>query len=128
MLSSHWQAACPCSLIREFTENPLESERAQAAVQRMNSIHSKYRISNQDYVYVLCLFMLEPTRWIDQFGYRTSHDHEKMVPPIGPCSDRLSFALLLCEHMQSIPCIQRLSLSFISLCIDMEPNAVCSPK
>ncbi|KAJ8324631.1 hypothetical protein QVD99_002653 [Batrachochytrium dendrobatidis] len=57
-------------LIREFCEHPLDNERSILAMRRMNHFHSKYHISNGDYLYVLCVFIIEPIRWINQFGFR----------------------------------------------------------
>ncbi|KAJ3124774.1 hypothetical protein HK098_000865 [Nowakowskiella sp. JEL0407] len=57
-------------LIREITENKLDSERAQKAIQRMNAIHNHYVISNEDYLYDLGIFMCSPVEMIEKFGYR----------------------------------------------------------
>jgi len=44
--------------------------RAMIALARVNWIHSKYSISNDDYLYTLSLFILEPIRWINRYGWR----------------------------------------------------------
>lgn len=64
-------------LIREFMEDPSVTWRADLAIRRMNALHEKYRISNEDYLYVLTVFAVEPFRWIDKFGYRLTHPVEK---------------------------------------------------
>ena len=59
-------------LIREFTENPFDSDRCNVAIQRMNYIHAQYggKISNEDMVYVLSVFVLEPIRWLKRWDWR----------------------------------------------------------
>lgn len=64
-------------LIREFIEHAPNSVRANFALRRLNALHGKYHISNADYIYVLCVFIVEPCDWIDAFGYRKCHDLEK---------------------------------------------------
>ncbi len=66
-------------IMREITENDIDSDRAIEALRRLNHLHSKYPISNDDYKYVLSIFIVEPSRWIDRFGYRTMHPKEKEV-------------------------------------------------
>ncbi|KAI8918936.1 hypothetical protein BC831DRAFT_406230 [Entophlyctis helioformis] len=63
-------------LVREFSERPLSSERAQTAIRRMNHLHSKYKISNEDYLYVLAVFIVEPVHWVRKYGYRKMHPNE----------------------------------------------------
>ncbi|CAG8720245.1 10180_t:CDS:2, partial [Dentiscutata erythropus] len=57
-------------IIREFCENPLDSERAETAIKRMNFIHKFYPIENKDMLYTLSLFICEPPKWINEFGWR----------------------------------------------------------
>lgn len=64
-------------LIREFMEHEPAAPRAKAAIDRMNYIHSKYRISNEDYLYVLSVFIVEPIRWVERYGFRYPHDKER---------------------------------------------------
>lgn len=69
-------------LVSEFLEScPLDSSRARLAIRRMNAIHSKYkiRISNEDYVYVLCVFACQAIMWIDMWGWRAVHPNEKVA-------------------------------------------------
>lgn len=63
-------------IIREFCENPLDSDRAKTAIKRMNFIHKFYPIENQEMVYTLSLFICEPPRWINEFGWRKLMDIE----------------------------------------------------
>jgi hypothetical protein len=65
-------------LLREVYENDVdEVERAMRAVRRMNFIHSKYKISNGDYLYTLSVFVCEPIRWIDRFEWRKLTQRER---------------------------------------------------
>ena len=58
-------------LILEFCMNPPSSERSKQAVARMNHLHPRYlkagKISNDDMLYTLSLFALEPVRWVNRY-------------------------------------------------------------
>ncbi|PPQ75159.1 hypothetical protein CVT24_007487 [Panaeolus cyanescens] len=54
-----------------------EDPRANIAIARTNWLHSKYKISNDDYLYSLCLYILEPARWAEQVGWRALSPLEK---------------------------------------------------
>ncbi|KIJ98542.1 hypothetical protein K443DRAFT_680660 [Laccaria amethystina LaAM-08-1] len=75
ILIATW-VACPISgfLDPNFksSENgpPADDPRAMIALARVNWLHSRYRISNDDFVYTLCLFALEPSRWAKRYGWR----------------------------------------------------------
>ncbi|KAF1936556.1 hypothetical protein EJ02DRAFT_438460 [Clathrospora elynae] len=62
-------------LIVEFLSNSPTSERANSAIARMNYLHSRYqkagKISNDDLLYTLSLFVLEVERWIRMYEWRT---------------------------------------------------------
>lgn len=45
-------------------------ERREASINRLNELHGKYPISNDDYLYTLVLFVTEPIRWINQWEWR----------------------------------------------------------
>ena len=57
-------------LMSEISENGQDSERGQAAIKRMNEMHGRYRISNNDMLYVLSTFVVEPVKWLKRFGKR----------------------------------------------------------
>ncbi|KAL3800112.1 hypothetical protein ACHAW5_002793 [Stephanodiscus triporus] len=63
-------------IICHMIEDPLDSPLAQLAVRRLNELHGKYAISNEDYLYVLTLFIVEPARWIERCGFRPLHRNE----------------------------------------------------
>ncbi|EAS31447.3 uncharacterized protein CIMG_06926 [Coccidioides immitis RS] len=68
-------------LIAEFVGNPPSSSRSREGIARMNYIHSVYRksgkILDDDMLYTLSLFALEPARWIDRHEWRKLTDLEK---------------------------------------------------
>ena len=57
-------------LISTFAEHGHSTPTGRAAIRRMNQIHSRFAISNDDFVYVLSTMVLEPFRWIERFGWR----------------------------------------------------------
>ena len=57
-------------LLSEIAENGQDSENGRLALARMNEMHSRYRISNDDMLYVLSTFVVEPVRWLERFGKR----------------------------------------------------------
>ncbi|OMP88134.1 hypothetical protein BK809_0002891 [Diplodia seriata] len=65
-------------LIQDFIANAPESERANGAIARMNYLHSLYgkKISNDDLLYTLALFALEPKSWINRYEWRKLTDLE----------------------------------------------------
>lgn len=52
-----------------------EGSREQA-LDHLNQIHWRYRISNEDYLYTLATFVVMPVRWINEFGWRELHPNE----------------------------------------------------
>ncbi|CAE6466359.1 unnamed protein product [Rhizoctonia solani] len=45
--------------------------RGAIAVARTNWLHSKYTISNDEYLYTLSLFILEPAKWVEKYEWRS---------------------------------------------------------
>jgi hypothetical protein len=68
-------------LLSEIAENGQDSEDGQLALTRINDMHGRYRISNDDMLYVLSTFVTEPKHWLDRFGRRplTTHEIEATV-------------------------------------------------
>ena len=63
-------------LILEFCLNPPSSSRSIDAVARMNYLHSRYKIANDDMLYTLSVFALEPVRWVNTYEWRRFTDLE----------------------------------------------------
>lgn len=55
-------------LIASISEKGYESEFGRIAIERMNHWHGKYKIQNEDFLYVLSVFVFEPIRWVDRYG------------------------------------------------------------
>ena len=68
-------------LLLEFCLNKPSSDRANQAIARMNYLHSHYvqagKISNEDMLYTLSVFALEPIRWVDRYEWRQFSDLER---------------------------------------------------
>jgi len=45
----------------------------------MNQMHRRYGIAGDDMLYVLSTFVVTPLRWIDAFGWRPLHPHERLA-------------------------------------------------
>jgi hypothetical protein len=54
----------------ELIEHGLDHERGKEVVRRLNQMHRRWDIDNEDYVYVLAAFVVAPTRFIDENGWR----------------------------------------------------------
>lgn len=63
-------------LTQEFLLNHVDSSRGSVALRRLNFIHGRYNISNQDFLYTLSAFILEPKRFASKFGYRNWTEKE----------------------------------------------------
>ncbi|KAF6829988.1 hypothetical protein CPLU01_07603 [Colletotrichum plurivorum] len=61
-------------LMSEIMQNKPECPRNIEAIARVNFLHSRWRqagkISNGDMLYTLCLFVLEPLRWVATYEWR----------------------------------------------------------
>lgn len=66
-------------IVSEMLEHGYDSERGAAALNRMNEIHSRFKISNSDYLYVLSTFIFEVVRWIERFGWRKLIPEERIA-------------------------------------------------
>lgn len=63
-------------LIGTFVESGWDSDFGRRAIERMNAIHGRFRISNDDYVFVLWTLIHVPIRWVEQFAHRPFTAHE----------------------------------------------------
>jgi len=64
-------------LMAEIMEWGYDSDRGREAIRRMNRFHGQYEIANEDFLYVLSTFHLEPIRWMDRFGWRRMTANER---------------------------------------------------
>jgi len=65
-------------IVAEMCQWGYESGRGKEALERMNWAHSHFKISNDDFLYVLSTFIYEPVRWIDAFGWRPTCRNERL--------------------------------------------------
>ncbi|KAK2757256.1 hypothetical protein FQN54_004770 [Arachnomyces sp. PD_36] len=91
LLVATGQFAGPCAaskraadtgvLLREIVLNKVGSDRSTDGIARMNYLHSRYRksskISDNDMLYTLSLFALEPVRWVGRYEWRELTDLER---------------------------------------------------
>ena len=63
-------------LLSTLIERGYDSAFGETAIERMNHWHGRYRIANEDFLYVLSVFIYEPVRWINRFGWRALTPHE----------------------------------------------------
>jgi hypothetical protein len=66
-------------IVSELVEHGYESERGRAALARMNAIHGRFTIANEDFLYVLSTFVFEPIRFNARFGWRRMTEREQLA-------------------------------------------------
>jgi mpaB/rubber oxygenase-like protein len=66
-------------IVSELMERGYDSERGERALRRMNQQHGRFRIANDDFLYVLSTFIYEPIRWNARFGWRPMCERERLA-------------------------------------------------
>jgi hypothetical protein len=66
-------------IVSELVEYGYDHERGKTALRRMNQIHGRFDIENEDFLYVLSTFIFEPIRWFDRFGWRKPTENERLA-------------------------------------------------
>lgn len=66
-------------LVSELMEHGYSSGRGRAAVRRINQLHGRFDIANDDFLYVLSTFIYEPIRWNGRYGWRQMCDQERLA-------------------------------------------------
>ncbi|WP_084597833.1 oxygenase MpaB family protein [Micromonospora chokoriensis] len=66
-------------LMYEMVLNGFEQPRGRDALRRVNQIHRRYDISNDDFRYVLGCLVVIPTRWLQEYGWRPPCCHERQA-------------------------------------------------
>ncbi len=66
-------------MIAEWVENGYDSERGRAALRRMNQLHHQWPISNDDFLYVLSVFVYIPKYWFEMYGTRHLTEKENQA-------------------------------------------------
>jgi hypothetical protein len=65
-------------ILSEIAEHGPDSPRGRAALRRMNGLHGRFPIPNDDFLYVLSCFVFEPPRWVERFGWRPMTEVERL--------------------------------------------------
>jgi hypothetical protein len=66
-------------IVSELLEWGYDGERGRRAIARMNELHGRFRIANDDFRYVLSTFVFEPIRWNERFGWRAMCEQERLA-------------------------------------------------
>ena len=66
-------------LVSEIIEHGFDSARGARAIARINALHGRFRIANEDFLYVLSSFVFEPIRWNVRFGWRRMTESETLA-------------------------------------------------
>jgi len=61
----------------------MDQKRERVALEKLNFIHGHYPIRQEDYLFTLALFVLEPDSWIGRFEWRSLTMLEKNVSHLG---------------------------------------------
>ncbi|MGE5146587.1 MAG: oxygenase MpaB family protein [Candidatus Eiseniibacteriota bacterium] len=65
-------------IVSMIIEHGFDSEIGGRAIARMNALHGRFRISNEDFLFVLSTFVFDPLAWLDRFGWRRLTDEERL--------------------------------------------------
>jgi hypothetical protein len=65
-------------IVSELIERGYDSDRGRRALRRMNQLHGRFDIANDDFLYVLSTFVFEPIRWNARFGWRPMIEAERL--------------------------------------------------
>src|SRR5437870_12458590 len=66
-------------IVSELMEWGYDSNRGKRALRRMNQLHGRFAIANEDFLYVLSTFVYEPIRWNQRFGWRVMCEQERQA-------------------------------------------------
>jgi hypothetical protein len=66
-------------LISTFSEDAFDGALGTRAIRRMNQLHGRFEIANEDFLYVLSAMVLEPIRWNARFGWRRLIETEQLA-------------------------------------------------
>jgi hypothetical protein len=66
-------------LLAEVLENGFDHPRGRAALRRINQLHHRHPIPNDESLYTLSTFIFEPIRWNARFGWRPLSENERLA-------------------------------------------------
>ncbi|MFI5896512.1 oxygenase MpaB family protein [Actinoplanes sp. NPDC051513] len=64
-------------LMAEIAAHGYDSPRGREALRVVNRAHGRYAITNDDMLYVLSTFIYDPIEWLESYGWRALHPHER---------------------------------------------------
>src|SRR5438093_2085742 len=66
-------------IVSELMEWGYDSDRGKRALRRMNQMHGRFPIANEDYLYVLSTFVFEPIRWNARYCWRRMCEQDRLA-------------------------------------------------
>ena len=66
-------------ILGEIVDQGLETAPGRVAIRRMNQMHGRYDIGNDDMRYVLATFVVMPNRWVNRYGWRRTTPTEDVA-------------------------------------------------
>src|SRR5215208_7894717 len=66
-------------ILSTIAESGYDSEVGRRAIRRMNRLHGRFEIANEDFLYVLSTFVFEPIRWNERYGWRPLVEQERVA-------------------------------------------------
>src|SRR5215213_4900648 len=66
-------------ILSTIVESGYESAIGRRAIRRMNRLHGRFEIANEDFLYVLSTFVFEPIRWNERYGWRPLVEQERLA-------------------------------------------------
>ncbi|WP_435178985.1 oxygenase MpaB family protein [Actinacidiphila sp. bgisy145] len=63
-------------ILEAALEHGFDAPQGREAIRRMNRMHRRYDIADDDFRYVLATFVVVPRRWVDAYGWRPYCPHE----------------------------------------------------
>jgi hypothetical protein len=66
-------------IVSAIAEDGYDGPLGRDALRRMNQIHGRFDIANEDFLYVLSTFVFEPLRWNRRFGWRPFVEQEALA-------------------------------------------------
>jgi len=66
-------------ILSTIVEAGYDSDEGRRAIRRMNRLHRRFDIANEDFLYVLSTFVYEPIRWNRRFGWRLMVEQERLA-------------------------------------------------
>lgn len=67
------------AIISEIYSTPKGTAEQMEMIEHLNAIHGLYTIDNDDYLYTLSTFMLDPSLFLERFGFRELRPNEKQA-------------------------------------------------